>query len=171
MWFYIHTGLSVRFALKLEVIPQKRQFLKKKKKIRPKSTKFGHSMSNWCRIRHTKLCVDICNGFGFILENQEGADSAPPPSGRGLMKISHRCNYGWLLVHAFRLPVQIVSALNSHYVLSLRLLIVMYFIFSISFVFSYVIHDITWLALMDIPWVSYFGLFISTDHNSMLLTS
>ena len=38
----------------------------------------------WRRIRHTKFYVDICNSFGAILENQEGADSAPPSWARVL---------------------------------------------------------------------------------------
>ena len=53
---------------------------------RPISTKFCHTMSNWCRIRYTKFCVDICNCFGVIQKIQEGADSAPP-AGRGLRDI------------------------------------------------------------------------------------
>ena len=49
--------------------------------FRPISTKFCHTMSNWCRIRYTKFCVDICNGFGVILEKPGGGQILPPPSG------------------------------------------------------------------------------------------
>ena len=42
-------------------------------------TKFCHSMSNWCRIRYTKFCVDICNGYGVILEKPGREQILPPP--------------------------------------------------------------------------------------------
>ena len=35
-------------------------------------------MSNRCRIRYTKFCVDICNSFGDILEKPGGGRFCPP---------------------------------------------------------------------------------------------
>ena len=62
------------------------------KNIRSISTKLGHQMSNRYRIRYTKFCVDICMGFGVILEKPGGADSVPPRAGRGLFhKIFSGC--------------------------------------------------------------------------------
>ena len=48
----------------------------------PISTKFGHSMSNQCKVRYSKFCVDIYNGFGVILEKPRGGRFCPPPPAR-----------------------------------------------------------------------------------------
>ena len=57
-------------------------------------------MSNRCRIRYTKFCVDICNGviFWSYWENPGGGQIPPPPAGRGLTEKSDSSAISLLLV-------------------------------------------------------------------------